>query len=567
MATNTLIPQYLEMDFPTMKERLKNLLAADTTFRDYNLEGANITVIMELICYLGALTTYYINRVAKNCYIDTSDAYEPTHMLASLRGYYPQGYRGSSTTLTVSISADTTSQTITGGHQVKIPAWKEIECPDEKDENGDTIKFATIVDTTETIPATASFPYTIKVPIRQGIITTYTYNGTDLVDNKLYLPSLKFDYDDDLDNDYPSVQVSVNDVIWTRVSDFYDDISGLSTIDEAYMLRYNKYQKYVIEFSSMRKVPTSDDVITVKLLECAGPDGNVGAGKITQPEDEFLYNISTSEYVLNEFIEVTNNYASTGGSLPDTIQEIKNASAGLMHSQYRNVTKNDYISHLESRSDIVAANVWGEQEVAPSGSVPLYNKVYISVIPDVWGTGTINTSAASAGIDIPYEYSTAWKVELSTFLEPRKMLSAYEEFVLPELVYFTFDIGLKIKRTYNFDNVVNAVKNKLEYYFQPSNRSFNETISFTDIIEYITDSSNVSPTDDFAQIKGIQLMMIRNITVIDYDPPYEPNDTYYPQYTVPSSTYTGDNRLRNIELGHNQFPVLNIDNCSFLEEV
>jgi len=566
MATNTLVPQYLEMDFSTMKERLKRLLAADETFRDYNLEGANITIIMELICYLGALTTYYLNRIAKNCYIDTSDAYEPTHMLASLRGYYPRGYRSSSTTLTVSISADNTNESIIAGHRVKIPAWKVIECPDEKDDEGETIKFATTYDVIETIPSSASFPYTIEVPVRQGKINVYTYTGEDIVDNKIYLPNLNFDHDDDLDDDYPSVEVIVNDTTWTRVSDFYDEISGLSTIDNAYMLKYNKYQKYVIEFSSLRNVPSMDDTITIRLLESLGPDGNVGANKITLPETEFLWNLSTGEYVSNEFISITNNYASTGGSYPDTIQEIKDASIGMMHSQYRNVTKLDYISHLESRADVVAANVWGEQDVAPSGSVELYNKVYISLIPDEWGSGTITTTETSAGIEIPYEYSTIWTTEISQYLEPRKMLCAYEEFVLPDLVYFSFDIGIKVKRTYNINNVIEDVRNKLVYYFEASNRSFNETISFTDIMEYLIDPTNVSPDDDFEQVKGIQLLVIRDINVLNYDPPYEPNDTNYPQYTVSSSVYSGDNRLRNIKLGHNQFPVLAIDYCNFLEE-
>jgi len=98
------------------------------------------------------------------------------------------------------------------------------------------------------------------------------------------------------------------------------------------------------------------------------------------------------------------------------------------------------------------------------------------------------------------------------------------------------------------------------------NRSFNETISFTDIVEYIIDPSNVSTTDDFTQVKGIQLMMIRDINVLE-PTLYEPNTTTWPQYTVANTIYTGDNKLRNIELGNNQFPMLSIDDCVFLEEV
>ena len=78
------------------------------------------------------------------------------------------------------------------------------------------------------------------------------------------------------------------------------------------------------------------------------------------------------------------------------IDEIKNSTIGTLHSQYRTVTKNDYISFLETRADIVQANVWGEQEEHPEGSVQDYNKVYISLVPSVWDTSTITYVPASA---------------------------------------------------------------------------------------------------------------------------------------------------------------------------
>lgn len=563
---NSLIPQYLELDFDTMKARLKDLLSNNTTFKDYDLEGANITILMELMCYMSALTTYYINRVAKNCYIDTSDTFETTHMLSSLRGYNPQGYRSSSTDLSVTV----TSAGASIGDQIKVPAWKSLTST-ELDGDGDAVSFVVTSDYTETIPTTASFPYTFTVPVRQGVLKEYEYAGADIIDNKISLPSLKFDYDDDLDDSYPSMQLSVGSTesmseIWTRVFDFYDELSGLSDIQEVYMLKFNKYKKYIIEFSTSRKVPTSTQNVYLKMLETLGEDGNVTAATITSPETEFLYNVTNGAYVSNSYVTVTNNYAATGGSIPDTIQEIKDASTGTMHSQFRNVTKYDYVTHLESRSDIVAANVWGEQEVAPSGSMLLYNKVYLSLIPSEWGTATIDTSAASAGIDFATAYSNTWKTEISTYLEPRKMLCAYEEYSLPDLVYFTFDIGIKVKRTYDFDNVYTDVRNKLIYYFNSANRSFNETISMTEISEYLLDPTNVSTTDNFDQVRGIQTLVMRDVNILTHSI-YEPNtDGNYPQYTVASSIYAGDNRIRNIVLDNDQFPMLSIANSTITEE-
>lgn len=565
MADN-LVPQYLDIDYATMKRRLQEELQKSEIFKDYNYEGANITLLIELISYLGALTTYYLNKVAKNQYIDTADIYETVHMLSRLRGYNPQGYRSAKTEVTISIDS---AAGISAGDQIRLDAWKTIQCPTLKDKDGNVLRFAVVTPHVYNIPPSFTSPYEITVPVRQGRVVNYTYKGSDLVDNILYLPFENFDYDDSIDeNESPSVQLAVNDEFWQRVGDFYDEISGLRENDNVFMLRYDKYQKYIIEFSPMRNVPAATDTISITMLVSEGPDGAAGSNTITKPEDEFIYNDTTERYLDNNYITVTNPTATTDSSLPENIDEIKAASTGVLHSQYRNVTRVDYISHLESRSDIVVANVWGEQDIAPSGSVQEYNKVHISLIPDEWGTGTIETSASSAGYLIPIAYSPVWKEDISYFLEPRKMLSAYEQYDLPDLVYFRFDIGIKVKRTYSYTAVVNAVKDKLIYYFSSTQREFNDVISFLEIQEYIVDSTKVSiDNESWPAVKGIQNLIIRDIDVPTHTV-YEPNNIgNYPQYTAPASTYADDeNKLRKIELGFNQFPMLDIENTTFFEE-
>ncbi len=565
MSTNILIPQYLDMDYSTMKSRLVELLGNQTTFQDYNLEGANITLLMELVCYLGMLTTYYVNQLAKNQYIDTADIYETVHMLARLRGYNPHGYISASTDLTITVSLSGGTGGVSAGDVLQLDAWKQITCTSDcLDADGNVLKFSTIEDTIESVPASASGTHTFTVPVRQGTVFSESFSGNDIVDNVLYLSSYDFDYDDDVDDDDVSVELYVNEEPWARVSDFYDEISGLSTENNVYMLRYTKYQKYVIEFSSTRNVPIVSDTITVTLLKSAGVNSNAGTGTITTPETDFIYNQTTLEYVDNSaYVTVTNLTEATGGSDPESISDIKSSSTGALHSQYRNVTKNDYITHLEAKSNVEVANVWGEQEIAPSGDILEYNKVYISVIPDEWGTGTIEVST-SGDISVPTTFSTTYKVDLSTYLEPRKMICTYEEYVVPELIYFAFDFGIKLKRTYTFATVANDVKNKLEYYFEASNRAFNEEISFTDIMEYILDTTNVSATDTFSYVKGVQTLIIRNIDTLNGVIVQDYDSDYYPCYS--EAIYTGENNLRKIQLGNNQFPAIAINSCTFTQE-
>jgi hypothetical protein len=181
------------------------------------------------------------------------------------------------------------------------------------------------------------------------------------------------------------------------------------------------------------------------------------------------------------------------------------------------------------------------------------------------------------------------------------MLGIWEEFELTELVYFRLDIGLKVKRTYNWVKVKETVKAKLEYYFLNSNREFGELIDFREIGNYIMDGSNVSPTNDFALVRGIHSLLIRDIITYRDPARLETVDTeeacedmggvwtgtcdinpdsmyiypenihnYFPHYVELGFTQNGNdttyNDLQPIQLGYKQFPQLATEYCVYINE-
>jgi hypothetical protein len=139
------------------------------------------------------------------------------------------------------------------------------------------------------------------------------------------------------------------------------------------------------------------------------------------------------------------------------------------------------ITHiLSARSDVIKANAYGEQDLVPSGAgdPEEYNVVHISVIPEAYGNNTIQTSAGSFTTDwgstgsilVPTQYSSSWETELLLYLRPRKMICAYEIMEVPDLVYFTFEIGIRKKRIYDFTDIQQDVLAKLIYYFREENQ-------------------------------------------------------------------------------------------------
>jgi hypothetical protein len=581
-----LIPSYLEADFQTSFKKLQNLLSKSNTFKDYNFQGSNITTIMQLLSYLSDFNNYYTNMVAKNVYADTADIYETVHRLVMQKGYQPLGYISSQVTCTITISGD--SSILENGDQIYINSWQSIDTQESVNDNK---IFYTLTDNfTTTVSSSGTFSFDIK--LREGVIEELEYRGEDIIDNTIILPFKNFDHGK-IPFDVPSILVTVNDIEWTRINDFYDDISGLGNNDNVYRFVYDKYERYGIQFSSSRNIPINTDEIKIYLLVSNNKDGVIASNVLTKEMyngiDFKINNITKGITIQPENItNFTNNEPSIPGSLPETIDELKINAEASVHSQYRNVTKKDYKSYLESRTDVIKGYAWGEQETNPGNTLE-YNKVYFSVIPPYgintyFSNGTINTTSRtwhdsdtpsiSGNIEIPSSYYTDFTDDLLKYLEVRKMINIYEVPVLPELIYFRFNIGIRIKRIYNFIEVKEDVKNKLNYFFDSSNRSYHETINFMDIINFITDQSITSTDDNFEKIKGIDHLTIREIKT--YTPSiigneeqvYEPNTLFnYPQYTTNSYNNYIDNMLRPIELGFNQFPVLALEMCIFNNEI
>ena len=579
----------------------------DDTFKDYNYEGANITMLLELVSYLGDLTTFYVNEVAKNVYPDTSNLYETTHSLVNQRGYQPNGYISSEIDLMVTVKRYNDDQTVEyykEGDQLYIPAWYAINTGQTNTESV-PIYYTTTDSHTITLPLSGDIDeYSFSIPFKQGKYFTGVYNGQDIIDGAIILPFKQIDmgvypYDENLD----SLVVYVNEEPWSRVYDFYDELSGLETEDNVYKLIYDKYERYQIQFSSARNMPNEKARIRTVLTDSLGVDGTLGANlmvkdyggdmsenipllvdrNFTTVDTPFMTNFTKGITLPGDQYKYVNESASIHGTSPETYEQIKLNSKKMVNTQYRNVTKTDYIADLERRSDIIKANVWGEQE-ENYGNTQHYNKVYMCVIPKDWTTYTIPTSGRlwtdpmvpdiTQTIQIPIEVDTVFQNDLKTYIEPRKIMSTYEEFVLPDLVYFKFEIGILPKRMYNFNAIVADVEAKLAYYFEDFNREFNEVIDFRDIHNYVLDSSITSPDNKFPSVKGISNFVFRDIalytTLTNQSDPMEifqfNEDKNHPMFTVNEFDVRYDNLLKPIKLGLSQFPALAPDMCIFINE-
>lgn len=595
-----LTPSYLETDFLTAKARMIEQLKATPEFADYDFEGANITTILEMFCYMMDLNTYYVNRLAKNMFVETADQYDTVSMIAKQSGYEPKAYQAGKTYLTLTLQQPVSgSKYWSSGDQLYIEEGAKFYAEEALTGGSNSVQFITtdqyiheiIPDEIEIVEVEGENYQQLvlnDVLVYQGEAITYDYKGNYIVDNQIILPKWKFAH-----NEVGSkvVKVIVDDVEWERVTDFYDGISGLQNPNNnVYNFKYDKYKRYVIEFSESRNVPTKTSNINIRLIRTLGDLGAVGKNQITKVTENFLVNADRSlpndaYYIPLSTISVTNPNSTLEAKAEENLLQIKQSVKSLLQMQYRTINHDDFSSHLNSHPDVITGRVWGEQEENPDGDRSEYNKLHVSVYPSDLSLGfnesaSIQSSAgtwihngASATIYEPRFYYPEYREKIKRHLEPYKTLTTYEVFEMPDLVYFAFNISLRVKSNYSFKRVTLDLLEKLVYYFNPEFRNFGETINFMDIHNWVLDTSIRSSYNDFNNIKGINNLIFREI--ISNKIIYSTNsDNNYPQYTnyiaVDSPLTVEDqniNILKPIKLDNRQFPMFSRKMCVITQEL
>jgi hypothetical protein len=193
----SIVPNYISMDFNTIRDDLIQELRKTETFKDYNFEGSNISILLDLFSYLGELNTFYTNKLAKNLYIDTTELYENIHRLALREGYSPLGYISSETDLTLTLSQGE-NEYFEIGDLLYVPKHKNFNSKIDVDNN---INFISVDDVNHTVslsyteegePNTIT-NYEFNILVRQGNLLEYSYFGSDIFNNKISLPFKNFD--------------------------------------------------------------------------------------------------------------------------------------------------------------------------------------------------------------------------------------------------------------------------------------------------------------------------------------------------------------------------------------
>ena len=333
------------LDFAETKEALKTFLKNQSKFKDFDYEGSNMNVLLDVLSYNTYYNNYYYNMAISEMFLDSATQRNSVLSHAKELNYLPTSRRSSVIKATITVVAPGLDS-----NYFSIPANKAFigRCGNKTynlltDKSYNAVR-STADDTLYTVT---------DVDLYEGRMINETLSTTDTVLSNAGI-------------DTRSLTLTVNGEIYT----YRADIFGVLSNDKVFYLQPENDGKYSVQFGRNKfgLEPTVTDSIIANYRVTNGPSAN-GIGSLT------IGNFGGASS-----INVTITSLSSGGSLAEDIESIRTFAPKALQVQERAVTKRDYETLLRARfPNIQAISVYGGDEVDP----PQFGKVIISV--DVTG--------------------------------------------------------------------------------------------------------------------------------------------------------------------------------------
>ena len=81
------------LDFDTLKNNFKTFLKSQSQFKDYNFEGSNLNVLLDVLSYNSYLTSFYNNMIASEMFLDSAQLKNSMASHAKALNYVPKSNR------------------------------------------------------------------------------------------------------------------------------------------------------------------------------------------------------------------------------------------------------------------------------------------------------------------------------------------------------------------------------------------------------------------------------------------------------------------------------------------
>lgn len=357
MAVNSSLLNVSDSDFEDIVQNLKDYLKGQDKFKDYDFEGSNLSILIDLLAYASHISAFNTNLVASELFLDSAQLRKNVVSRAKDLGFTPASETAAKAKIQLTINnvrnPDGTYPTPNDMTLLRGALFQTVY-------DGSTLNFV-VTSSVKPTQETDKFFYD-NIDLIQGTYITDTFVYDNQIQNIKFVLSNRR-----VDKSTLRVTVTSNGIASSY--DLSTDVSTITTTSKVYYTQENEEGHIEIYFGDgvLGKALLDGDQIDITYIVVDEEHGN-GANVFYQVTGVSGY---TSSNVLTL-------QAASGGGERESIDSIKFKANKYYTSQNRLVTLNDYkakVSEYYPNADAVA--VWGGEDNDP----PEYGKVFLAIKP------------------------------------------------------------------------------------------------------------------------------------------------------------------------------------------
>lgn len=451
MAANSSL-SLTSLDFDGIKNNLKTFMKSQSQFVDYDFEGSNINVLLDVLSYNTYLNSFYLNMVASEGFLDSAQMRSSVVSHAKELNYTPFSAKSAIAKVNISFSTE--------GIQ------NNFEIPKGTFFSGSNANGTFTFTTKETTVLTSTSSTFIKndLEIYEGSYFNETFVVNDTMENQKFILSNK-----SIDTNSITVFVSENDNITIQQYEHVDTLFDLNSTSEIYFIQGTLDGYYEVVFGdgiSFGKRPKNGSTVLATYRVTLGDAGN-GVSKFTIDQNLGIYNGGVATAT------ISTTAVSFGGAPEEDIESIRFRAPRHFQTQNRAITADDYKTIIyDNFGDIKDVHVYGGETI--KGAVD-YGKVYICV-----------NSKSGAPI------TNQIKADIVYLLNNKKVVGIQQVIVDPDYIFITPHVNAFVNfrsTSLTPTQIITAVKNSIVQFNDDYLKRFDTTFRFSRFAEAI-DRSN-----------------------------------------------------------------------------
>jgi len=460
MATNITSTQ---LDFQTIKNKLKTYFAQQPEFADYDFEGAGLSNLLDVLAYNTHFNGLIANFALNETFLTTAQLRSSVVAHAETLGYNPQ----SKTAAVAYVTLQLVNTSVDRSSTVTLPAHTQFS----GSVDGLAYNFQTLEPYTATDNGTGIYQFvtsqgSTSIPIYEGTITTKNFLVGDTSDRQVFvIPNANIDTSTLIVNVYQS-STSSTFATYTNIKNAIT-VNAESRVYDIHEAPNGFWEIHFSDGFTLGNAPTVGNKIVITYLSTNGELAN-GA---TAFQPATTVSMDGQQYALTALTVSP----SAGGTDKENIESIRANAPITFASQQRLVTPLDYRGQILSKFSLVEDCIaWGGEDNIPA----YYGKVLVSLKfqDNVDSDGIVNTKSNIVN-------------NLTNHLA---MMSIDTMFVDPQVLY----VGCQTR--FNYDTslsntpigvVQSQVLNTITDYFNTTLGGFGSTFRRSNLLTSIDDIS------------------------------------------------------------------------------